>query len=170
MSTTIFADTYRGKNPSVSSSNRSDKKRLSLEAAIAGERAEIEIASRKGQLDMKKGQLDLLADQAEIQELEEKTLREQKMRQMQIELNELSSRKSDSSTHGLQSFSWKDSASGVSDWVDNVLTEEFTLDLQSADNVKFQNQQIHSDQTKKKKRVLSPAQNENDNSNKCLQN
>ena len=143
---------------------------LSLEAAIAGERAEIEIASRKRQLDMKKGQLDLLADQAEIQELEERTHREQKMRQMQIELNELSSRKSDSSKQGLRSFSWKDSASQVSDWVDNVLTEEFTLDLQSADNVKIQNQQIQSDQTMKKKRVLSPAQNENDNFNKCLQN
>ena len=107
--------------------------------------------------------------EAEIQELEERTLREQKMRQMQIELNELSSRKSDSSIHSLQAFSWKDSASRISDWVDNVLTEDFTLDLQSADNVNFRNQQIQSDQKMKKKGDLSPAQNENDNFNKCLQ-
>ena len=56
--TSIFADTYSGKEPSVSSSNRSDKRRLSFEAAIAGERAEMEIAARKRQqLDMKKGNL-----------------------------------------------------------------------------------------------------------------
>ena len=102
--TSIFADTNPGKEPSVSSSNCSCKRRLSLEAAIAGERAELEIAARKRQLDMKERQLDLLAEEAEIQELEERTLREQKMRQMQIELNELSSRKRDSSIHSLQSF------------------------------------------------------------------
>ena len=113
------------------------KKSLSLEAAIAGERAEIEIAARKRQLDLKKKQLDLLAEEDENQELEDRTLREQKVRQMQIELSELSSRKSDSSIHSLQSFSWKDSASLVSIWVDNVLTENFTLDLQSADIVKY---------------------------------
>ena len=77
--------------------------------------------------------------------------------------------KSDSSIHSLQSFSWKDSASQVSDWVDNALTEDFTLDLQSADNVKFQNQQIQSDQTMKKKGDLAHVQIENDNFNECLQ-
>ena len=42
---------------SVSSSSRIDKKRLTLEAAIAGDRAETEIGARKRQLDMKKGNL-----------------------------------------------------------------------------------------------------------------
>ena len=90
----IFADTIRGNHSSNSFSNRSDKRRLSLEAAIAGERAQMEIAARKRQLDMNKRQLDLLAEEAENQELDERTLREQKMRQMQIELNEVPSRKS----------------------------------------------------------------------------
>ena len=57
-------------------------------------------------------------------------------------------------------FSCKDSTSRISDWVDNVLTEDVTLDLQGADNVKFQNQQIQSDQTMKKKGDLAPAQND----------
>ena len=138
--TSIFADTNRGKEPSNPSSNRSDKRRLSLEAAITGERAEMEIAARKRQLDMKKRQLDLLAE-VEIQELDERTLREQKIRQMQIELNELSSLKSSSSIHSLQSFSFKESASRVSDWVDNVLPEDSVFALLSADDVKKENQQ-----------------------------
>ena len=82
------------------------------------------------------------------------------MRQMQIELNEPSSRKIGISIHSLQSFSWKKSASRISDWVDNVIPEDSVFALQNADEVKKENQQEQHEQTLTKTKDLTSVKTE----------